>query len=416
VFPRPFTPGFGEEDPRMRSLLTVAVVLWSTLALAFPQGDSFTRNFKAYKEIAKDIDFYAAAREQVTPFEKPVREARQRLALFLGTDLTRGAVVICSSLEQRDSVNEAKVLRMGYKWVIIQLTPEATTQDILARMKAQMGGQVPPGVLDRMRNQTPEMKTAALTRLVANTVQRVGYAILTTTSAPDKPFRSSRADDVARSPLADWLDVGIVAYGAGGPAPNLRLLQERIEEAFPIEDVIVMSRPFVVPGTEGGGGGGGGNMVFTRAGAGGGQGAQPSGAGAGQGAPGGAGAQVATMTVTGGQAGGSGPGGGGGGGRGGRNAMPKDVQDRMMFDAQAASLFSYIIEKGGIEKVKALVQASQEKKDLREMLIRPDFLGTDMEKLESDWQAWVKAQKGDPGMRMMFTAPGNRPPGAPQNN
>ncbi len=96
--------------------------------------------------------------------------------------------------------------------------------------------------------------------------------------------------------------------------------------------------------------------------------------------------------------------------------MPKEVQDRMLFDAQAASLFSFIIEKAGMDKARALVQASRDKQDLREMLIRPDFLGTDMEKLESDWQTWLKTQKGDPGGMRIMVGPGNRPPGAPSNN
>ncbi len=88
----------------------------------------------------------------------------------------------------------------------------------------------------------------------------------------------------------------------------------------------------------------------------------------------------------------------------------------MVFDAQAASLFSFIIEKAGMDKAKTLVQASRDKKDLREMLIQSDFLGTDMEKLESDWQAWVKAQKGDPGGMRMLVRPGTRPTGTPPNN
>lgn len=388
---------------RMRLILMIAAVLWLVPSAALPQGDSFKINFKTFKEVAKGIDFFGSSREQIAPFEKPVREMRQRLEQFLGTQLTQGAVVVCSSLEQKDSVNEPKVLRMGYKWVIIQLTPEANNQEMLARIKSQAGGQVPAGFAERMRNQTPEMKAAALNRMVTGTVQRVGYAILTTTFAPDKPFRSSRADDVARSPMADWLDVGIVSYGAGGSTPNLRLLQEHLEEAFPIEDVIVMSRPFVVPGSEGSGGGGG-TMVM-RIGTPGGQ----------AGSAGGAGGQSAGGSAPDVVVGGAGGGGAGRGGRGG-GSLPKEVQDRMVFDAQAASLFSFIIEKAGMDKAKTLVQASRDKKDLREMLIQSDFLGTDMEKLESDWQAWVKAQKGDPGGMRMLVRPGTRPTGTPPNN
>ncbi len=82
--------------------------------------------------------------------------------------------------------------------------------------------------------------------------------------------------------------------------------------------------------------------------------------------------------------------------------MPKDVQDRMSFDGQAAAFFAYIIEKAGIEKMKGMVQASREGKDLREMLQRPEYFGSDMEKIEADWQAWVKAQKPEPaGIRVV---------------
>jgi hypothetical protein len=365
----------------MRFVLMVLTALPLVSRAALPQSDSFAKNFKTFKQIASGIDFYAATREHVKPFEKGVQETRQRLATFLGPDLAPGAVVVCSTLAQKDSVNETRVLRMGYRWALIQLTPEASLEERLARMKAQLSAagassnsgtptttEIPAARLERLRNPSPEMKAAAEAALVNSTIQRVAYSILTTTLAPDKPFRASRLDDVARSPLGDWLDVGLALHAAGGaPPPMLRFLQEHMEEAFPLEDVLVMSRPFVfvAPGSDTG-------MMVIRV-------ERPAGEGGGQG--------NAAPQASGGAA----------GARGGRGAptLSKDVQDRMLFDGESASLFAFLVEKAGVEKVKALLQISKEGKDLRDVLRQPDYLGSDMSKAESDWQAWIKAQKVD---------------------
>ena len=66
--------------------------------------------------------------------------------------------------------------------------------------------------------------------------------------AKQKEFRSSRLDDTGRSPLTDWLDIGLAAYVSESANSNLKFLQDRMEEAFPLEDVLGMVRPFVVPG------------------------------------------------------------------------------------------------------------------------------------------------------------------------
>ena len=73
--------------------------------------------------------------------------------------------------------------------------------------------------------------------------------------------------------------------------------------------------------------------------------------------------------------------------------MSKDEQDRTLFDGQASTLFSFLLEKIGIDKVKELVKQAQEGKESREYLSKPDVLGPDFEKIEEDWTAWVKAQK-----------------------
>ncbi len=345
------------------------------------QTDNFTKNFNPYKEVASGIDFYAGSKGDVAPFEKAAREARDRLAAFLGNDLPRGAVVICSSLEQRDTVSEARVLRMGYRWVLIELTPEATAQQMIARIKAQAGGQVPAGMLERLQNRTPERKAADEVRLVNSVVQKMAYAMVTTALGADKAYRISRADDVGRSPLPDWMDVGLASHAAGGPGFNVRFLKDRMDEAFPLEDVLSMSRPFVAPAE---GSGGGDRMVFVMRG----------GQGGGGGAPAGS------------------VGGGGGQGRGGGMNMPKDVQDRMMFDAEASSFFVYVMEKAGLDKVKRLVDEARKGREPAELLRQQEMLGSELEKIEEDWRAWLKDLKVEPppGGFRSTTEPG-RPPG-----
>jgi hypothetical protein len=95
--------------------------------------------------------------------------------------------------------------------------------------------------------------------------------------------------------------------------------------------------------------------------------------------------------------------------------MSKDVQDRMTFDGQAAAFFAYVMQKAGFDKLKALCQASREDKDIRQMLLQPDYFGPDMEKTETEWQAWVKAQKAEPPGIIRITGPGAVPPAAPKN-
>ncbi len=65
----------------------------------------------------------------------------------------------------------------------------------------------------------------------------------------------------------------------------------------------------------------------------------------------------------------------------------------MLFDGQATTFFSFLLEKIGIDKVKELVKQAQEGKESREYLSKPDVLGPDFGKIEEAWTAWVKAQK-----------------------
>jgi hypothetical protein len=388
-----------EKMKRTLVILCACALAYSSaisLVAALPQEDSFSRNFKKFKDVIPGVDFFAGNRLELAPFEKPIAEARQKLSAFLGDDLAKGAIVICAKLEQKDSVNEIKVLRMGYRWVLIQLTPEASNQQMLANFKPSPGGQLPPGMLEKLQNPSPEMKAAAEAAMISATARRFANAVISMTLAKDKEFRSSRLDDTGRSPLSDWLDIGLAAYASGSVNSNLRFLQDRMEEAFPLEDVLGMSRPFVAPG-EGGAIAGGPITVFR--GPGGSEPAPGPGATTAGGAPrGGAAAPSSGEFVM---------------RRGSPSAgMPKEVQDRMLFDAQAATFFNYLIQKAGVEKGKELIQWDQEGKDPVEFVTRPDVFGPDLEKTEKEWQAWLKSQKAPGPIRIMTGGP--RPAGPPE--
>ncbi len=366
---------------------TLTAAFWLVLAVAPVRSQSnFTNSFKVFKDVAPGVDFFAANRNLITPFEKPLQEARKRLAVFLGNDLAKGAVVVCSTAAQRDTVTEMRLIRMGYKWAVIQMTPEATLEQRMAQFRAQ-GAEIPPQLKDQLNN--PEMRANQLNRLVTATVQRMCYSTLTTTMSPEKEFRASRYDEVGRSPLSDWIDIGLVAYGIGEPM-NLRTLQDRLDEAFPLEDVMSMSRPFVAPESQGGGGmrGGGGGSDNR-----GGQGGGPP---------------EARVVMGGG--GGSQPGGGRQGAGGGRGReIPKEQLDRMFFDAQASTFFFYLVQKLGVDKVRGLVQANKEGKISRDLVTSKDLLGADFDAIEPEWQTWMKAQQAqDAGPR------GGRPGGPPE--
>jgi hypothetical protein len=371
----------------MARLIITAFILIITLGLQpvdAQQAVTF-KNFSAFKDLVPGIDFYASSRKEITPFEKPFAEARKKLETLLGNNLPKGAVFICSKLVQKDSVYEPKVLKAGYGWVLIALTSEASAEEMMARIKSEIGNSIPAEFLNRMRNQPPEGMTGMMEkRMVGQNVQLMAYAVIQSKMGKDLVYRSSRLDDMSRSPLPDWLDIGIAAYAADANS-NLGYLQQHLDEAFPIEDVLGMSRPFVASSSSQGGSGGGGGMMM------GGGGQSPfGGMGGGQGMPTGNG---------GGPSGSQGfPGGFGGGQRGGsqQRTMSKDQQDRTLFDAQSSTFFAYLIEKIGIQKVKELISLAQNGKESREYVTRSEVLGDDFGKIETDWGQWVKAQKVPP--------------------
>ena len=90
---------------------------------------------------------------------------------------------------------------------------------------------------------------------------------------------------------------------------------------------------------------------------------------------------------------GSGGFGRGSGQRGDRQrVLPKDEQDRMLFDTESESFFLYLIEKVGTEKVSSLVKKAEKGEEVWKLLSEPDMLGTDLEKMDGDWVSWIRAQ------------------------
>jgi hypothetical protein len=218
-------------------------------------------------------------------------------------------------------------------------------------LAGQRGGQGPGGQSQENRMATQEA------RAVTTLATQAGYATLMMTLNPDMSFRISRLDDMSKSPLVDWLDIGLVARATKTWTGNLRFLQDHLEESFGLDDILTMNRPYVAAqdptqGGAGGGGRGGGNFGAA----------------------------------------------GGGGGRGGAAAvLPKDIQDRMLFDAQAATFFCYMIEKAGLDKATDVVRQNVQGKDT--LSIVETHFGENIEKIEADWQVWVKAQKPTDSVR-----------------
>ena len=360
----------------IRPIITTFVLI---AAFAFnsanAQQPASYKGFSSFRNVAPGVDFFASNRQSVAAYEKPATEAISKLKNLLGADLPKGAIFICSTLAQKDSIYEPKVLKMGYGWTLTAVTSAVRSQQMLERIKSRMGGQIPAELLDRMKSMPADMTATMEKQTVTSVTQQIAYAVLQSMLAEGLQYRSSRLDDMGKSPLPDWLDIGIAAY-ASGSNPALAFLQQNMEQTFPLEDVLSMARPFVATTSDQGGGGGmpGGGPPMMGGGPGGAQrGGVPSFGGGGM--PGG------------GQ-------GGAGGARGGpQRTLPKDEQDRMIFDGQASSFFDFMLEKTGIEKMKELVKQAREGKESREHISKPDVLGSDFEKIEADWIAWVKAQK-----------------------
>jgi hypothetical protein len=348
------------------------------------------KNFTAFRDLAPGIDFFASNRQVVAPYEKPAGEAIAKLKSLLGASLPKGAIFVCSTLEQKDAVYEPKVLKMGYGWTLTAVTAAVRSQEMLARIKAQMGGEVPAEIMDRIQKMPPEMMATAEKQMVASVTQQIAYAVLQTTFAKDLQFRSSRLDDMGKSPLPDWLDIGIGLYVSGSDSA-LTYLKQNMDQSFPLEDILSMARPFVASSSQNGGGpGGGGGMGRMGGSSGGAPGGMPGFSGRGMGGFGG-GAMGGGM---------SGPGGSSGGMRGGmQRTLPKDEQDRMLFDGQASTFFAYMLEKAGTDRMRELIKQVGEGKESRDYIAKPDVLGSDFAKIEADWAAWIKARKAEEPIR-----------------
>ncbi|MBN2243164.1 MAG: hypothetical protein JW793_10775 [Acidobacteria bacterium] len=369
------------------------------------------KSFNRFAGMVPRIDFYASKRQSIDPYVKPAAEAVQKLQSLLGDDLPKGAIFICSSLEQKDSIYEPIILKMGYAWTLTLETPEVRADEMLAQMKSMMGEEIPAEIMERIKKRPTDMMASAEGRMVAETVRQIAYAVIQTSFAKNLRYRSSRLNDMGKSPLPDWLDIGIGAYVTGYD-PNLNYLQQNMQQSFPLEDVLTMSRPFVAStflgtGTNGGSEG----MSGSRSGRGGfngGQGFPSGGFGAmGQGGfppTGGFGAMGQGGLPPSGGFGAMGSGGGmpsgsgdsqGSQGRSGasqggfQRTIPKDEQDQMLFDGQSSTFFAFLLEKVGVEKVRELIQSVQQGVEGRDFVARPDMLGDDYGKIEEEWIEWV---------------------------
>jgi hypothetical protein len=95
--------------------------------------------------------------------------------------------------------------------------------------------------------------------------------------------------------------------------------------------------------------------------------------------------------------------------------LSKDAQDRMMYDAEASSFFSYLVARAGLEKVKEIVNQSMKVKDSLDVLSQSGAVDKDFEKVEQAWQSWLKEQKTDgPPGNIRVISGSERPPAPPQ--
>jgi hypothetical protein len=385
----------------VRSVITALflVFLFSPQFIWAQQAEKF-KSFNKYSGLVPGIDFFASKRQSAEPYEKPVTQAIEKLQTLLGENLPKGAIFICSTLEQKDSIYEPMILKMGYSWVLSLESQEIQAEEMMARMKSMMGeDEIPAEIMERFKSRQSDMMVSANTRMVNDTLRKIANAIIQTSFAENFRYRSSRVNDIIKSPLPDWLDIGIAVY-AMGDDPNLSYLLQNMEQTFPIDDVLTMSRPFVASlflqdldggsnsegfGSRGRGGGDfEGSQGFPSGGFGGsGQGGFPQGgfSGRGQGdfPQGGFGGR------------GGGSSGETGGQRGGRQrTIPKDEQDQMIFDGQASTFFVFLLEKVGIEKIQELIQAVQEGVEGRDFIAREDMLGDDFRRIEQQWMEYVE--------------------------
>ncbi len=343
----------------MKRVVTAAVFLAFSAGLALAQENPFPR-FKQFKNVAPGIDFYASERSQVDPFVKAITETREKIGDFLVNIDAPGAIFICSTLDQKDSIWDLRIFRNGYKWYLPYLTPEVQRAENMARMAqaaaaagadeqtATSGGRQGRGGQQgrsdsgrggqggRQGGQSADFRASAEARAATTLATQMGYAILMSCLDNPKQYRVSRLDDMSRSPLNDWLDIALVAYATGTIQNSFRTLLERVDDTFPLDDVLSMSRPFVASQDASSGGRGGGRG-------------------------------------------------------GGSRVLPKDVIDRMVFDAQAGAFFLYVREKAGADKLLDVLQ--QNLKGVESVDTIQTLFGRNFDQTERDFMAWVKAQK-----------------------
>ena len=333
------------------------------------------KNFASFQNIVPGVDFFASNRQTVAPYESAAAEAVEKLKTLLGNDLPKGAIFICSNQTQIDSLYEPVVMRQGYSWVLVSTTPEVRIQAQMELMRSQMGDNIPDEIRQRINTMSRDLANVD-PQAVSDMARNIAFAVTQVMMNDNDEyfqFRSSRVEDVSKSPLQDWLDVAIGAYVSGDKS-SVRYLQENLDMMFPIEDVLFMSRPFVASTVI--------NQVNQRSGGG------FPGGGDGQGMP-------KTM-IGGGDGGGRGQGAPkakpGGAGEGQQRTLSKDEQDRLLFDGQAISFFDYFMEKFGIEKVRDLIGFVSEKNESWDFVVRPDLLGRDFSKTETEWSEWLRKQ------------------------
>ncbi|MCL2878300.1 MAG: hypothetical protein FWF13_05920, partial [Acidobacteria bacterium] len=202
------------------------------------------KNFNSFQNIVPGVDFFAANRQTIAPYENAAAEAIKRVKHLLGEDIPRGAIFICTNQTQIDSLYEPVVIRRGYSWVLILTTPEIRIQQQLERIKAQIGDNIPGEILQRMNSMSRDMASNNDDpQAVSNMARNIAFAILQVISNDEIfQFRASRVEDVGKSKLQDWLDIGIGAYVSGDKSA-VRYLQENLDMMFPIDDVLIMPRP-----------------------------------------------------------------------------------------------------------------------------------------------------------------------------
>jgi len=360
----------------VRTTRFLFLILTAAFGVNFANAQTVNfKNFNSFRNIVPGVDFFASNRQTIAPYEEASAEAVAKLKYLLGEEIPKGAIFICSNLAQKDSLYEPGVLKQGYSWVLVSTTPEVRIQEQMERIKSQIGDNIPEEMRQRMNNMMNNMPrdmmrdmTSNAERQAASAMARdIAFAVLQVMVNDENfNYRSSRVDDVSKSPLQDWLDIGIGAY-ASEDKSAVRYLRENLDMAFPIEDVLFMARPFVASndasGRTGGGAAAGGGFPG---------GGFPGGQGQRQGAAGGA----PKSKPDGGQ----------------QRTMSKDEQDRMLFDGQAISFFDYFLEKFGIEKMRELIEFASEKNESWDYIVRPDIMGRDFTKIEKEWTEWLMKQ------------------------